>query len=446
MLKSFCELGLALFALKIAWGAVALRMTIKHLRQSGGPIPRRNSIRKSRIFIVIPLLREQARFEGLLGRFSALMNDHSSVSLVLVTTEREEIELAEGSGPTTSTLIHESTHFAHLPNDRRFHFHYPQNNDTLSEQIAYGVERLYETTALDSEDYILLYNADSVVGGDSMQAFIEATLNGAPVVQQSSLFVKNLPLLLRRRSYLAAGDAIFQSGWTLVREIPRYLIGSGLTRFPSIVAKNWFAHCVGHGLLIRVDLLMGVGGFRHLNCGLEDSCLGYLLRAIGQEIQPLALLEIADAAPNSFSLMRQKAQWIRGPLGSLEYYRIASVMGVPMIRNTALLLQGVYSGLKWGFGILILGFLAYACLAVGKFSLLLTLYVVYCLQMIVGVLLALRVNGLSIGGTLPEKGLVAFCFPVVPLLHGISGLLGVCQIAIQLLRTGRFRQVKTEMV
>jgi len=144
-------------------------------------------------------------------------------------------------------------------------------------------------------------------------AMVKGIQAGSPVIQQSSLFLKNINDILKNRAFLAAGDAIFQSRWTLVREMPRYLIGSGRLRFvPTLLSKNWYAHCVGHGLLIQAAVLDRVGGFPTPSVGLEDSALGFNLRSRGIQVTPISILENGDAAESLTSLIRQKASWVSG--------------------------------------------------------------------------------------------------------------------------------------
>jgi len=144
------------------------------------------------------------------------------------------------------------------------------------------LSQLYAKALLTANDYLLIYNADSAVDAFSIHAMVKGIQAGSPVIQQSSLFLKNINDILKNRAFLAAGDAIFQSRWTLVREMPRYLIGSGRLRFvPTLLSKNWYAHCVGHGLLIQAAVLDRVGGFPTPSVGLEDSALGFNLRSRG---------------------------------------------------------------------------------------------------------------------------------------------------------------------
>jgi hypothetical protein len=97
---------------------------------------------------------------------------------------------------------------------------------------------------------------------------------------------------------------------------------------------------VGHGLLISAGLLDRIGGFPHPEVGLEDSALGYAIRAQHRSVQPLRRLELADAPSSLRSLLRQRATWVHGPLGALGYR--------PGSRRERLLVaQALYDGGKW---------------------------------------------------------------------------------------------------
>jgi hypothetical protein len=448
MLDAIILAATVLLAAKVVWAIVALSMTAWHLKAAGKTPIRKAIARNSRIYILVPLLREQQRLPALLNTFRGLLEQFSCLKLVLVTTERETIESHDYGAPyTTAEMLSDRHMISSLPSERFFHFHYPDNNQTLGPQINFAIDEVWSMGEADqSDDYILIYNADSLVDDKTMKMFLDFVSQEARVVQQSALFLKNIQQMVTKMSYLAAADALFQSRWTLEREIPRYLIQARRIQcIPSFVARYWLVHCVGHGLLIHAPLLQALGGIPEPRYGLEDSALGFALGVRDIPIAPLGILESADASTNLRSLIRQKSTWVRATWGTLEYAVQAWRQGERRDVAAAYAVQGLYSGLKWSFGMP--AFLVILCLAQGGafFAPLIALYLLYC-YLPLSVVVALwrrqpsnvfpRVSMLKL---LPVFAVYIF----TPAVHGLSGALGFGKIVAQLITRSGFRQAKT---
>lgn len=441
--------GSILLSMKIAWGVIASMLSINYLQSRKGESHRPYE-GASRIFIVIPLLREQDRLPGLLELFGRLMRRNAFLNLVLITTEREHEEIMPAKHQlSTPEMLEASDAYKQLPDGRKLHFHYPRCNETISEMLNFGVSELLREGICRADDYILIYNADSAIDDAAVVALCNRIQEEVLVAQQSSLFLKNISSLACKRAYLPAADAIYQSRWTLEREMPRYLIGCGKVSFvPSILRRNWFAHCVGHGLLIRVSVLTDVGGFPMPLVGLEDSGLGFKLRSLGLEVAPVDVLENSDAAETVRALIRQKATWVRGPLGSLEYFGEAWKCHIRNVRVVLLMLQGMYGGLKWSLGLAVLLGFFIVCLMTQHLFTFLILYGLYSWLPVAAVLYAwhwLPQNlfpRIAFGRLVP----ILLVYPLVPIVHGLSGLCGLVQVLRQVLRDERFRQMKTESI
>jgi hypothetical protein len=107
------------------------------------------------------------------------------------------------------------------------------------------------------------------------------------------------------------------------------------------------AHCVGHGLMIRADLLAGLGGLPE-SSGNEDLALGYLACAAGVPIDPLPLLEEAGMPLTLGSWLSQARQWF---LSYPQYPAAAALAaagghGTPARRGW-LTVQGLARGGLW---------------------------------------------------------------------------------------------------
>jgi hypothetical protein len=299
------------------------------------PVPAFEDPAGATVYVLVPLLREQHRIAGLTDRWEHLLEAHARLSLVVLTTAREQLENDERCHPTVQALQADGRLEAWSRSGRAHHLHYPGFNRTYGEQVRWGVDQLRARCR--AQDYLLLVNADSRIDASGIGELLGCVGDGIKCAQQSALFLANFAEL----GPLAAAEALFQSTWTVETELFRYLAGSGMVSWvPSWLASVWYQHAVGHGLLISFGLLDRLGGFPSPTAGLEDSTLGYLIRARGHAIRPLRRLELADAPSSLSSLLRQRATWIRGPLGALAY-RPASG------RERLLAAQALHDGGKW---------------------------------------------------------------------------------------------------
>ena len=307
----------------------------RFLRSPAPPSPRQAS--KCGVYVVIPLLREAARVNDLMDRWEPLLAAHDELSLVILTTTREEAESEAGTSDTQRALIADGRLSAWSRAGRARQLHYPRVNRTYGEQVKWGIEQVRETST--STDYVLLVNADSRIDAEGMRQLLAAVGVGSACVQQSAVFLANLEQL----GPLPAAEALLQSTWTIETELFRYLAGDQSIRWlPRCLAAVWYQHAVGHGLLIAIELLDRIGGFPSPNVGLEDSALGYLIRSRHERLEPLRRLELADAPSSIRALLRQRATWVRGPLGAL-WYRPSSP------REWILVAQALCDGFRWAF-------------------------------------------------------------------------------------------------
>ena len=448
MLNYATSIITVLFVGKLLWSIVRTEWSLRYL--AAGTTSATLPSAPPRVFVVIPLLREAHRIPALLTQFGGLMQRFAFLHLVLVTTEREHEEhVQSATGAGTVRAIAESNVFGPLPTDRRRHIHFPSVNRTLAEQLNYALEQLWLQGDVSAKDYLLLYNADSEIDDATIRALVDRVARGALVVQQSSLCIKNIAHLMERNAFLAVAGALYQSRWTLDHEIPRYLIGAGVVRrVPGPLAKWCYAHCVGHGLLIQVGLLRNVGWLPETEFGLEDSALGFALRARGHTVCPLPVLEVNDAPTTFKSSVRQKATWVRGPLGAPEYCiaawrTIGTRPGILWLGA-----QGLWSGIQWAFGIPL--FIAYvvassfsqqwiaAAVGYGVYSLLPVVAVARACRHTPSVRLSLRGSG-----CIKWLAVLGAC-PLAPIVHGLSGLCGTMMMIKQCVWHEKFMQMKTD--
>jgi hypothetical protein len=189
------------------------------------------------------------------------------------------------------------------------------------------------------------------------------------VFQQSAIFLDNFHSLLDRNSplngRLLQANAVLQTRWTLIHEIPRIL-----RQF--FVLKRWkmrllHTHCVGHGLFLRKDLVRELGGIPSGTLT-EDFALGFTLSLRGEPIQVLSVLESADMPRSIDAALRQKYVWFFGPMDHISY-------AMNFVRNYAgkaskwlvcwFVAQGLLSALAWLLAGWMLTYLLIAPLFIG---------------------------------------------------------------------------------
>jgi hypothetical protein len=290
------------------------------------------------ILVLIPMLHETMSVSECLEHWHDHLSRNRQFHLTVVTSERERAE--RPMGPFTWDILQSNSIFMEMERASRASWaHFPSVNRTYGEQLSWAARHLMAATAKEF-DYLYVSNTDSRLSARACQEIVEAAVAGADCAQQSSLFLDNLASV----SPIAAAEALFQSRWTVTREVFRYLAGSGQVPWlPTALSERWYQHAVGHGILLSRAALEEIGGIPEPKLGLEDAALGFTLRSHGFVIQPVHALECAEAPETARELQRQRATWVRGPLCAPEY--------ADAMKDWPLVLQGLYDGLKWALSL-----------------------------------------------------------------------------------------------
>lgn len=412
------KLILSMRALGAGLAITKARATRTFMRERRPSTPARTA--QATVYVLVPLLREHRQVGDLMDRWDDLLDAHSQLSLVVLTTAREQAESDDGCHRTVQALRADGRLEAWAKVKRARHLHYPGFNRTYGEQVRWGVDQLREHCTAD--DYVLLINVDSRIDAAGISELLGCVADGSECAQQSALFLANFAKL----PPVAAAEALFQSTWTIETELFRYLAGSRMVkRMPNWLASVWYQHAVGHGLLISVGLLDSIGGFPSPTMGLEDSALGYLIRAHHGSVRPLHRLELADAPSSLRSLLRQRATWVRGPLGALAY-RPSSC------RERLLVAQALYDGGKWA---LTLPAICVEIVLLGRRDRLLwTLLFLVRRYATLGLMLSSLPEFGDYGAEPPSARKLATAvgiYPIAVLSHGAGGLWGAIGMCIE---------------
>jgi hypothetical protein len=386
------------------------------------------------LHVVVPMLHEGEHVAALMEHWDAHIARSVNLRLVCVTTERENVERRDNGARTWEVLQKDPIYERLQAAGRARWIHYEGVNRTYAEQLGFGLNEVCGTLTDETSDYVYLANVDSRITDRGIMEIEDLIRREVPCAQQSALFLANFDEL----SGVAAAEALFQSRWTVEREVFRYLVGGGMIRWiPTAVRNMWYQHAVGHGFLISIKTLREIGGLPQPLYGLEDSALGFALRASGHAISPMNSLECADAPMSVRELARQRATWVRGPLGVIEYSEDLS-------RDGHLVMQGLYDGLKWSLGLPVLLFVAIVVDRRRRSYLLLALWLEMYLPLI-RLLAGLRSLDLRAECRPSRKNLIAavLLYPLAQLSYWLGGLRGLLGITIQA-RSGRpFHQIKT---
>jgi hypothetical protein len=391
------------------------------------------------LYLVVPLLREQKVIKELFRRFTLAIEMFPEATLVLVTTQREIVEASDyPARSTTIEMIEDLITNYRGPKEQVQHIHYPEFNQVVAEQLNYAFQQLAALPGPPlSQRYVAVYNADSIIDLRTVQLLLASTELRAAVTQQSSLFLWNVPELLSARKYHVAGYGLYQSCWTLVHEIPRFLCSRRYLRWlPTWIERNSLVHCVGHGVLLRLDVVRAVNGIPVSQIGGEDLALGFVLKMHGYNVEPITMLENAETPHTYITVLKQLAGWFLGTVGYLVYWKNvpASVRRSRRITLSLLTALGVWDAIKWLFKgpilvtTIILGYLS------GHFVLTVMLFLAYVYFPIVILVMFWRRLNTEL---FPQPSVAIIpallVYPLVPIMRSIPAFLGAwwaCRIVL----------------
>lgn len=350
-------------------GLVQLRSTLAWLGRAG------HSARSERrdapgIDFVVPVLNEQEHVPAMIEWFSQLLDQTPGSTLTVVSTERETRErrprrrhvTSSGTAATSTTAeVIAAVLAGSRWNDRIQHLHY-QGDGRKAAQVNHAADHLARATSPGSTTprYVAVYDVDSRPTSQLVEATLELVATRQrhtgvwpAVVQQSARFTVTQPHPVGWQRSICRGAATLQTLWTLRREVPsfrryaRHTAPGRRTWDWTATARRGLAQTVGHGLLVRLDVLQGVGGFPTYTV-LDDFPFGYRLSVLGVDVTPLPALTTVPAADSVAQLLAQGQRWFYNYLDYPECARRARSddAGDRWSRGVALTV-GLYRGLTW---------------------------------------------------------------------------------------------------
>ncbi len=205
--------------------------------------------------------------------------------------------------------------------------HYPYTKGEMAHQLNFCVNHIKKERK--ENCYISVYNADSKPNLDTFIALGNSALEEKEkhgvfpeAFQQISAYCQNyLEYDNSLRGLLLKASSIVQTRWGLGKEIPMLIKQTKFwDRHPdkklNFLEKIFEppAYCVGHGMCIRLDVLLDVGLFP-TEVLVEDMTLGYYLTLNKIAIRPIPALENVENPDTISMLIKQKASWFWGMIG-----------------------------------------------------------------------------------------------------------------------------------
>lgn len=245
------------------------------------------------INILIPCYKETNVIKRTLEHFEHITETQKNIDIYVITTEKEKFE--NGSHQTTYEYLLNLDFF----DNPKFHIlNYPEITGMMANQLNYAVSQiLHKQNYPINKVYFSIYNADS--NPDSL-TFIEISdkiqqYNFPKIIQQYSNYFLNY----NSQSFLMKGFSIYQTAF----EFRNGLINNN-------VSKLLYSHVVGHGLTIRADYIMEIGGFNS-NFWCEDIYLTGLIQNNNEKILSLDSLDNAENPEKLKVQIIQNAVWFK---------------------------------------------------------------------------------------------------------------------------------------
>jgi cellulose synthase/poly-beta-1,6-N-acetylglucosamine synthase-like glycosyltransferase len=269
------------------------------------------------IIVILPVLREQSKIEDAISHFNS--SNYTNLSIVVVTNEKELID--SEATITTIDVIKK------LQMKYDFHWLHMKNiNGVKADQLNYVTDNFKKLFPNKSEQnsFFIYYDADSRPNLQVLPylaSLIKANQH-INVYQQSSIFYHSTKQKWNVKDIFLMANAMRANRFVYAYEIPR--LRNKLSyyfkkiNFKYIAGLTTYAHCVGHGLALRVDFARQYRFPTEII--MEDMIYGYILNYNKIPVVSIPVFDYAEV-PNSISvLFKQMSRWFLGPSRFLFYY------------------------------------------------------------------------------------------------------------------------------
>ena len=331
---------LVIFLAKIISCFRNLLVARKFLRQStvfcSGPE------KEVEILLLIPVLREHNVIIDTMEHFAAMPRKNIKLHICLAGTKRET---AQGGAKGTGGIINAWISKNMDVQNNGLRYYYCEADDhggDRASQLNYAVRFM---SRFCRPHLIGVYDADSRPESTSLQEAASRYLDNPDTVwQQPASFINAANRLAKSRANpVLVANALYQSVWTMIRELPRWIDHHASHKKcpPRLFLRN--DYLIGHGQYLPFSVYEK---FTFPQDEITDGIqLGYRLTCADSDIAPLYSF-CNDDVPQQFSqLISQHKRWFGGCMRLNSAYEWSGVH----IGKSSLwpILDGVYSQLSW---------------------------------------------------------------------------------------------------
>lgn len=290
------------------------------------------------MLLLIPVLREQNVIVKTLEYFSTLPRKNIRLHLCIAGTRREAAQGAPGTGAVIDAWMRTAA----AARDNGLSLYYCEADDPEGDRASQLNHAVRFMRRFCSPQLIGVYDADSMPEPTSLEEAACRYLDSRETVwQQPASFIKAANRLAAAgASPVLVANALYQSVWTMIRELPR-----------------WISHHASHGKrpFWRNDYLIGHGQYLpfpvyekfafpegEVTDGIQ---LGYRLTGSAHDIAPLRSFCNDDVPHQVTQLISQHKRWFGGcmRLGAAHGW-CRREMGKSSLGSV---LDGLYSQISW---------------------------------------------------------------------------------------------------
>lgn len=261
-----------------------------------------NGSKSLKIFILAPVLHEQATVIPFLKQLSELDYDRTKHEVVVITTERELVNL--GSQRSTAELVDDFLLTVSPKNFWRIHYPDPWGNKADQLNFAFQEIRKHLSEKELETTFFCIYDADSLVPTQSLRILASAYLHDKEtgVFQQPHLWLKNYDHLPNSPTgWLMRAFCLLHTFYALSYEL-------NMIRRPYRFPYQ-MKYCMGHGLYVKASVLEKSNGFPDV---VEDQRLGFRCSLLKIKISLLPVFGVVQAATGLTQWIKQTSVWFVG--------------------------------------------------------------------------------------------------------------------------------------
>lgn len=294
------------------------------------------------LLLLIPVLREQNVIIGTMEYFAAMPRKNIKLHICLAGTKRETAQgAAMDSGGIINAWISNNVDIQ----NNGLHFYHCEADDPEGDRASQLNYAVHFMSRFCRPHLICVYDADSLPESTSLQEAACRYLDNPDTVwQQPASFIKAANRLAKNRANpVLVANALYQSVWTMIRELPRW-IDHHANHTKSSTRLFWRNdYLIGHGQYLPFSVYEK---FAFPQDEITDGIqLGYRLTCAAYDIAPLHSF-CNDDVPQQFSqLVSQHKRWFGGCMRLSSAYEWSG----KHIGKSSLwpVLDGLYSQLSW---------------------------------------------------------------------------------------------------